>query len=77
MAALGGWWWPAAVIGVLTVAVGYRLARGAAAALADLIEAAVDIELPALAGAMGVVLPHQRVTADEGLQINNILNKGA
>jgi hypothetical protein len=75
--ALGGLWWPAAVAGVLTVFVGYRRAMTTAATVADLIEAAVDTYQQALATAVGIPLPHGRLTPEEGAQINNILNKRA
>jgi hypothetical protein len=75
--ALSAMWWPTAVVGLVLVVLGYRRARTSAATLADLIEAAIDIELRGLAQALGIALPHHRVTRDEGAQINNILNKRA
>jgi len=50
---LGAWWWPAAVLGALTVAAGAARGRLTTANLADLIEAAVDLYGPALATALG------------------------
>jgi hypothetical protein len=75
--AVGLWWWPAALAGLVTLVVGHRRATSSAAALADLIEATVDIHQHQLAAALGVPLPHGRITPDEGLQINDILNKRA
>jgi hypothetical protein len=75
--ALGVVWWPAAVAGVVTVVAGYRRGRVGGAVLADLVEAAVDVHQRQLAEAVGVELPHGRVTPAEGLRINDILNKRA
>jgi hypothetical protein len=74
---VGSIWWPAALAGLGALAVGYRRGRTTAGVLADLIEAAVDTHQCALASAVGVALPHGRITPDEGLQINDILNKRA
>jgi hypothetical protein len=67
--ALGVVWWPAAPAGVTTVIVGYRRGLSTCSVLADLIEATVDTHQHALAAALGVSLPHGRLTPDEGLQI--------
>lgn len=85
--ALAGWgvlylvvgvqWWPAAVAGALTFIVGYRRVLAFAAVVSDLIESAVDVHQAQLAAAVGIALPHGRLTPDEGAQINNILNKRA
>lgn len=75
--ALGVLWWPAAVAGVVTILISYRRVATSAAVLADLIESAVDIYQQPLAAAVGISLPHGRVTPNEGVQINNILNKRA
>ncbi|WP_314178218.1 hypothetical protein [Streptomyces winkii] len=75
--ALGLMWWPALLVGGLTVLVGHRRGLASGAALADLVEAAVDNHQRQLAEALGVGLPHGRVTPAEGLQINDILNKRA
>jgi hypothetical protein len=45
--------------------------------LADLVEAAVDTYQRPLADALGVDLPHGRITPAEGARINDILNKRA
>jgi hypothetical protein len=74
---LGGIWWPAILAGLAAITVGYRRGRATAGVLADLIEAAVDTHQCALAKAVGIALPHGRITPEEGLQINDILNKRA
>ena len=43
--------------------------------LAEVIESVADIHYRDLAAAVGVDLPHGRVTSDEGLRITDILNK--
>lgn len=55
------WWWPAAVVAAVTLATAWVRARGAAEALADLVEGAVDLYGRDVATALGV-LP-----ADDGL----------
>lgn len=74
---LGTLWWPAALVGLLTAAVGHTRARSTSAALADLVESAVDVHQRLLADALGVPLPHGRITPTEGARINDILNKRA
>jgi hypothetical protein len=76
-ALLGLIWWPALALGAIVVLVGYRRGRKSGAALADVVEAAVDTHQRQLAEALGVDLPHGRVTPAEGLRINDVLNKRA
>ncbi|OLE28372.1 MAG: hypothetical protein AUG49_02620 [Catenulispora sp. 13_1_20CM_3_70_7] len=73
--ALGVVWWPAGVAGAVAVVAGYRRATAAAAAVADLIEATVDVHQLDLAAAVGIPLAQGRLTPAEGAQIDNILNK--
>ncbi|MFJ9682026.1 hypothetical protein ACIRP2_28855 [Streptomyces sp. NPDC101194] len=75
--ALGVVWWPALPVGLAMTLIGCRRGRAAAAALADLVEAAVDTQQRQLAEALGIELPHGRVTPAEGLRINDVLNKRA
>lgn len=70
-------WWPAAVIAAAALALGYRRARASSTTLATLIEATVDAHTTNLANTLGVALPENRVTPEEGNRINNILNKRA
>ncbi|PRY37410.1 hypothetical protein [Umezawaea tangerina] len=74
---LGAVWWPAAVVGAAVVVVGYRQSRVRGGVLADVVEATVDVHQKQLAEAVGVDLPHGRVTPAEGLRINDVLNKRA
>lgn len=74
---LGTLWWPAAMVGLVVVAVGHVRGRSSGAALADLVEAAVDTHQRPLAETLGVDLPHGRITPAEGARINDILNKRA
>jgi hypothetical protein len=74
---LGLVWWPALPVGVVMGLVGWRRGRASGAALADLVEAAVDTHQRQLAEALGVDLPHGRITPAEGLRINDMLNKRA
>jgi hypothetical protein len=73
--ALGVWWWPAAVMGVVLLAAGYRRAKTTAGAVADLIEASIDTHQRELAQSVGVDLRYGRITPSEGAQINAILGK--
>ncbi|GHJ43516.1 hypothetical protein Cs7R123_08580 [Catellatospora sp. TT07R-123] len=70
-------WWPAAVVSAIGLVVGCLRAVTAAATLAAVIEAAVDVHQHDLAEALGVPLPAGRLTRPEGNQINDILNKRA
>lgn len=76
---LAVYWWPAAVIAAVALAVGYRRATASGATLATLIEATVDAHATDLANTLGVALPagQVRVTPEEGNRINDILNKRA
>ncbi|MGR4880216.1 hypothetical protein ACIPUC_12365 [Streptomyces sp. LARHCF249] len=51
--ALGGWWWPAALVAAVTLATAAVRSRAAAAALAQLVEAAVDLHGREIAGMLG------------------------
>ncbi|AKJ08544.1 hypothetical protein ABB07_00285 [Streptomyces incarnatus] len=74
---LGIVWWPAALVGVVTLVTGYVRGRSSAAVLADLVEAAVDTHQRMLADSLGVELPNGRITPAEGARINDMLNKRA
>jgi hypothetical protein len=68
-------WWPAALISATARTLGHRRARAGSTALATLIEATVDAHTIPLATALGVKLPENRLTPEEGNGINDILNK--
>jgi hypothetical protein len=70
-------WWPAMVIAVAAMALGYRRAQASSSALATLIEATVDAHANDLAKTLGVELPEGSLTPEEGNRINNILTKRA
>jgi hypothetical protein len=71
---IGAWWWPAAVIAVVAVAAGWRQGRAGAAALADLIETAVDLQGRTLATGLGLRCegPFDK---DTGYQVTRLLRK--
>jgi hypothetical protein len=73
---LGARWWPAALAGLATAAVGWRRGRVAAATLADLTESAVDLHVRDLAQALGVGLPADRVTPAIGRRLSEEFRKG-
>jgi hypothetical protein len=75
-AALGVLWWPALVAAAAVGLTGWRRGRAAAEALADLVEAVVDIHAPDLANAVGVPIPDNRVAPDLGRQITQRFRKG-
>lgn len=74
---LGILWWPATLAGTLTLTLGYRHAHTTSTTLANLIEATIDTHQHTLADALGIPLPHHRITPTEGARINDILNKRA
>lgn len=75
--ALGVIWWPSLPVGLVIVLIGCRGGRASGAAVADLVEAAVDTHQLQLAEVLGIDLPHGRITPAEGLRINDVLNKRA
>ncbi|MET7370840.1 hypothetical protein ABZS61_34305 [Streptomyces sp. NPDC005566] len=70
-------WWPAAPLALALVLLGWAQGRRGADDFCVSCEAAVDVQLRRLAHIVGVPLPHRRVTAAEGRQIDGILAKGA
>ncbi|MEV6605686.1 hypothetical protein [Kutzneria sp. NPDC051319] len=68
-------WWPAALIGVVCLTVAWRRATSAAAVLADLAEAVIDIHGRALAESLGISSegPFGKET---GAAITAVLRKG-
>ncbi|MFE4801191.1 hypothetical protein ACFRFL_40970 [Streptomyces sp. NPDC056708] len=83
--ALAGWsmlyilvgvvWWPALAVGVAIWFTGWRRARSCIAELATLAEAMIDIQLPALAEAVGVAAPETRFSEAEGRVLGDRLGK--
>ncbi|MGN9909312.1 hypothetical protein ACTMTJ_17345 [Phytohabitans sp. LJ34] len=71
------WWWPAALLGLAAIAIGTWRAPTSATTLATLMESTVDTHQAALAAALGVALPEDRITPEIGNQINDALNKRA
>jgi hypothetical protein len=73
--ALAALWWPAAIIAAVTLTVAWRRAASAAATLADLAEAVVDLHGRTLADALGLPCagPLDRETGDA---ITALLRKG-
>jgi hypothetical protein len=63
---LGALWWPAALLGLAVGLTAWRRARVAVDALAELVEAVVDVHGPDLAGALGVPVPGQRLVPPVG-----------
>jgi hypothetical protein len=75
-AGLGALWWPMLVVAALVGLAGWRRSRAAAEALADLVEAVVDIHAPDLANALGVPIQDNRVGTHVGRQITERFRKG-
>jgi hypothetical protein len=74
---LGLRWWPAAVIGVILIGAGTYRGRLAAAALADLTEAVVDLYRHDLARSLGLLSKDEYiVSARVGRQVTEQLRKG-
>lgn len=76
-AALSPFWWPTLPIALTLICLGWSQGRRGADDFCLACEAAVDVQLRRLAHIVGVSLPHQRVTAAEGHEIDRILAKGA
>ncbi|MFJ8914399.1 hypothetical protein [Amycolatopsis sp. NPDC102389] len=74
---VGTVWWPGALIGIACLASAVGRARGAAANLADLIEAAVDLHGPELAKALRLTEDAELLTPELGRKITRLLRKGA
>ncbi|GAA2440808.1 hypothetical protein [Streptomyces lavendulocolor] len=74
---LGVVWWPAAAAGAALMLLGWRRGREAAANLADLTEATVDLYAADLALLLGVDLPSGHVTPAVGRQLSERFRKGA
>lgn len=77
-AVLGCFWWPAAVAAVVTGLVAWRRVRRTAAALADLVEAAVDVHLRRLAEELSLTeMPGDPPDRRLGLAVTRIARKSA
>ncbi|MEU1964851.1 hypothetical protein ABZ541_00205 [Micromonospora sediminicola] len=74
---LASWWWPAALISGFVMLMSCLRASESSASLTDLIEASIDVNQLKLADAVGIPLPHGRITPTEGHVISDILNKRA
>ncbi|NJP29587.1 hypothetical protein FLW53_36405 [Microbispora sp. SCL1-1] len=73
---LAPWWWPALLIAAVIILTAWIRARTATAALADLIEATVDLYGRDLATQLGIPVPADGPLAPEiGLKITTILRK--
>ncbi|MFI6318976.1 hypothetical protein ACIBG8_15710 [Nonomuraea sp. NPDC050556] len=70
-------WWPAALIGAATVAVGWRRGRTATAALAQVCESTVDLYGAELAKAVNVPLADGQLNQTVGFTITELFRKGA
>jgi hypothetical protein len=73
--AVGVVWWPAAVAAVVTALVAWRQSRDAAAVLADLVDAAVDLHGRRLAEALGVSVG-ATLTPEAGAAVTALLRRG-
>ncbi|ASO20604.1 hypothetical protein FHR81_004716 [Actinoalloteichus hoggarensis] len=73
---VGVWWYPAAVLGLGAVVLGWARTRSAAVALTMWIEATVDTHLGLVGEAFGRSVPATGVTAELAGLINDRLAKG-
>ncbi|MFF7966624.1 hypothetical protein ACFZC3_14820 [Streptomyces sp. NPDC007903] len=71
---LAAWWWPAALVGVATVATGVVRGRTAAASFAELAEALVDLQGADLARTLGLQC-EGRLTPATGEEVTRLLSK--
>lgn len=74
--AVGLYWWPAVLIGVTAIGVGWLRARANMDVFAHLVEAGVDVHGRDLARALGIDIPN-RLTRDAGLEITRTVRKNA
>jgi hypothetical protein len=74
--ALSALWWPAAVIGLVSLTVAWRRATSAAGTLADLAEAVIDVHGRALADSLGIPCEGS-FGKGTGAEITAVLRKGA
>ncbi|MGP3683603.1 hypothetical protein ACTVZO_02655 [Streptomyces sp. IBSNAI002] len=72
---LGGWWWPAVPVAAVTLATAVMRARAAAAALAQLVEAAVDLYGREVAALLGVEAAAGALDARTGARVSALLRK--
>lgn len=72
---LGGWWWPAALVAAVTLATAVVRARATAAALAQLVEATVDLHGREVAGLLGVETGTGALDARTGARVSALLRK--
>lgn len=72
---LAAWWWPAALIAAGTFLAGWRRGRAATDALAELVEAGVDLYGRRLATAVGLPSPGP-LTRPAGEAVTRVLRKG-
>jgi hypothetical protein len=75
--ALGAAWYPATLVGLVLLLVAWRLGRARSDVLAELIESTVDVYLPLLLSAFGVVGPHTHVTREVAAVVNDRIRKGS
>ncbi|MBB4717699.1 hypothetical protein [Streptomyces luteogriseus] len=69
------WWWPAAVVATVTLTTAWIRARGAAEALADLVEGAVDLYGRDVATALGVLPDGEGLDRASGDAVSALLRK--
>ncbi|MET7458238.1 hypothetical protein ABZT03_41710 [Streptomyces sp. NPDC005574] len=69
------WWWPAAVVAAVTLATAWVRARGAAQALADLVEGAVDLYGRDVAAALGALAADAGLDRVSGDAVSALLRK--
>ncbi|MDQ0718629.1 hypothetical protein QFZ55_008081 [Streptomyces luteogriseus] len=69
------WWWPAAVVAAVTLATAWIRARGAAEALADLVEGAVDLYGRDVATSLGVLPEGEGLDGASGDAVSALLRK--
>jgi hypothetical protein len=69
------WWWPAAVVAAVTLATAWIRARGAAEALADLVEGAVDLYGRDVATSLGVLPEGEGLDRASGDAVSALLRK--
>jgi hypothetical protein len=70
-------WWPSAVVGIGAVLTGWRRGRTAAATLADLVEASVDLNVRVLLESMTGDVPTGVIDRATGERLNRQIRKGA
>jgi hypothetical protein len=75
--AVGGWWWPSAIVGAVVCLIAWRRGRATADALCLLVESVVDLHGATLAQALGAGDDQPGLSRAVGREVTRLLRKDA